>query len=334
MTAILAAEQPARYRSTKLGGCVSDYLAWKESSGAAQRTLDQYERDLARVCLLYPELSLEEWGSTHCLHALALFPAGSQKRVRAALSDFFRWARIWQRSITENPIDFLPRMRKTPQRVVEVFSDEEERLLTTVPALHDRVLMAILFSTGIRKSEARHLRLRDIDIKRNVLRVWGMERGGGGKGGKDRLVPILPALAQQVAELAATEKISEHEFLWYGTKDTTAGGLVTSGIERRRYRTRNSPIGSSTFHRWWTRVLEECGIPPRANGKLPNPHLARHTYATKYLRDGGSLENLADNLGHTDINTTKQLYVHLGIEHRASELLRIAETRAGRSVPR
>jgi len=46
------------YQLTGLGAAVTDFLAWKRVNGAAERTLDQYERDLARGCLLYPERTL------------------------------------------------------------------------------------------------------------------------------------------------------------------------------------------------------------------------------------------------------------------------------------
>src|SRR5881628_100783 len=50
-----------RYRLTEVGKVVADYLSWKEiEDGAAARTLDQYERDLARLCLHHPRLELEE----------------------------------------------------------------------------------------------------------------------------------------------------------------------------------------------------------------------------------------------------------------------------------
>src|SRR5215213_7085764 len=68
---------------------------------------------------------------------------------------------------------------------------------------------------------------------------------------------------------------------------------------------RVKPIGEGTFHRWWERCLDAAGV------RYRNPHVTRHTFATRWLRRGGRLETLSMVMGHASIRTTFDLYGHL-----------------------
>jgi hypothetical protein len=82
-----------RYQSTRLGRDVADFLAWLELGGASTRTLDQYERDLSRGCLMFPDLPIDDWSDGELLHVARSF-SPKQRRVRvAAYRSFFKWAR-------------------------------------------------------------------------------------------------------------------------------------------------------------------------------------------------------------------------------------------------
>ena len=109
--------QPLRdkaYQLTGLGPAVTEFLAWKRLDGAAERTLDQYQRDLARACILHPDRTLETITSEDILHVVTAFPLRSQKRARAALASMFKWAILWDR-IERNPMDRIPRAPQPPR---------------------------------------------------------------------------------------------------------------------------------------------------------------------------------------------------------------------------
>ena len=145
------------YQLTGLGPGVTDFLAWKRLDGAAERTLDQYERDLSRGCILYPEKTLETITSEDLLHVVSAFPPRSQKRARAALASMFKWAILWGH-IEKNPMDRIPRAPQPPGRYVEVFTEAEVAALTSLDEIRNRALMTILLDAGLRKGEARNLR--------------------------------------------------------------------------------------------------------------------------------------------------------------------------------
>ena len=126
-----------------------------------------------------------------------------------------------------------------------------------------------------------------------------------GKGGKDRVVPMTGRLATALADLILTDAIEPEQFIWYGTSGNQHG---PGGITHRR------PVSEGTFHRWWVRVIEEASV------KYPNPHCARHTFVTHWLKRGGRIETLSKAMGHASIATTIDLYAHLDLSDLARDL--------------
>ena len=161
-------------------------------------------------------------------------------------------------------------MKAEPQGFIDTFSDAEIDVLTGLP-VRDGALMRILFDGGLRKSEARNLKL--LHLRGSELVILK------GKGGKDRIVPATSALVRSVNELALLDGVNEPDYLWYCRP---GGGSMIS---------RSRPIVDSAFARWWTRCLEQAGVPYR------NPHVARHTFATRWLRRGGTARPALDGDG-------------------------------------
>lgn len=296
------------YQQTRLGRSVVDFLAWKKLEGAAERTLDQYERDLARGCLMFPNTPLEEWTDSEILHVAGRFQ-DAERRVRvAAWRSFFNWARLTKR-ISENPMETVPRIRQPKQKAIDVFSDEEVALLTDLP-IRDGALMQLLFDAGLRKAEARNFRLMHLRSSPTPGEVVILK----GKGGKDRVIPATIALSQRVNELAVLEGLDSKDYLWYSRP---GGGTVYA---------RSKPINDASFDFWWKRCLKAAGV------RYRNPHTARHTYATNWLRRGGRLSTLKRNLGHSSIATTEDLYSHLDTSDVRLDLARIEAFQAAQKT--
>lgn len=286
------------YQQTRLGRSVVDYLAWMELGGAAERTLDTYERALARGALMFPNLELAAWTSAEMLHVAASFTEAQRRTRVAAWRSFFKWA-LRMGLIERNPVDKLPDFKPTPQRFIDTFSDEEIAVLTALP-IRDGALMQLLFDAGLRKSEARNFRLLHLREAEVVILK--------GKGSKDRIVPASPAVVQKVNELALLDGLAGQDHLWWSRP---GGGKVIS---------RAKPIVDSVFHRWWKRCLEEAGVAYR------NPHVTRHTFATRWLRNGGRLDLLSMAMGHASIKTTHDLYSHLDTTDLAAEFAQLFPT--------
>lgn len=320
------------YQQTRLGRSVADFLAWKRTGRAAERTLDQYERDLARGCLMFPNHGLAEFGTSELLHVSASFKDG-ERRVRvAAWKSFFKWA-LRMGLIESNPADRLPDIKAEPQKFIDTFSDEEIAVLTALP-VRDGALMQLLFDGGLRKAEARnfrllHLRVRTLSERGVATNAVGSKRDSSehvdpvpgvpgsalaprsesvaeivilkGKGGKDRVLPASRDVVRKVNELALLDGLHAQDHLWYSRP---GGGKVLN---------RSKPVVDTSFARWWTRCLEQAGVPYR------NPHVTRHTFATRWLRRGGRLDLLSMAMGHASIKTTYDLYAHLDTRDLAQE---------------
>ena len=276
-----------RHTRARAAGECADWLRWLELENKAARTLDDYERTVAVLLRTFPEKALEEFTDGDLAHLLAGFPRGSRRKCRSHLASFFGWAYLTRR-IAANPLDFVPRQRPPRHHVPKVFTDEEVALLEGLSS-PDGSLMAILFGTGIRKGEARHLRREHISLERRHLVVYR------GKGSKDRVVPLTMRSAAAVADLDLPERLNPGEYLWYSKP---GGGKVD----------RSGPLGETSFHRWYGRCIKAAGV------RYLNPHTTRHTYATFWRREGLGLDEIQMLLGHESIQTTSDLYVHTAVE--------------------
>src|SRR5262249_22490175 len=195
LCAIIDDTRDQSYLETRLGPLVQQYLAWKSMGRTAARTLDQYERDLARLCLLLPDKSVDQVKVDDLVLVLHVFPERSWKRARAAWNGFFRWAVNFEH-ITRSPMDKLPVVRAEPSKVLDIFSPDERRALVEqtrysfVPEL-DRMRMLLFVGTGARKAEAIGMLLDDVDLLNRAVLLRG-------KGDKERVVPIEDRVALAV----------------------------------------------------------------------------------------------------------------------------------------
>ncbi len=149
-------------------------------------------------------------------------------------------------------------------------------------AARDWALVVLLFGCGLRISEALSLRNRDIMGRPAVLRILG-------KGGKERLVPVLPAVWN-----AIDKYISARPY----------GNMPDDEIFRS---VRGLPMSA--------RMAEKVVESLRHYLQLPDyvtPHALRHTFATALLSDGADLRSLQELLGHSSLSTT-QLYTKVNM---------------------
>ncbi len=294
MSAVVAYDptKDKSYSATRLGRDVADFLAWLELGGASPRTLDQYERDLARGALMFPDRDAGTLTDGDALHIARQFQP-LERRVRvAAWRSFYKWA-LRTRRATVNPFDALPVIRRPSQKVPELFTEAESEALCGLGGL-DGPLMEIMFGSGARKGDCRRLRLKhfrpsgDPEIPDALVFL-------DGKGGKDRVVPVPRRVSTAIAQLSVLEGLRDDDYLWYSVRAN----------ELSRKIMRRTPVGEGTFARWWAGCLDRAGV------RYRNPHVARHTFATRWLREGGRTETLQLVLGHASSRTTTDLYVHL-----------------------
>lgn len=291
-----------RYLSTQLGGDVAEYLSWaQDEAGKRPRTLDQYERDLSRLCVLFPHLGRHTISKAEIRAAIHSFPEGSRHRAWAALSDFWKWQYNEER-IEHSPMRGIRAPRKPPRKLPEVFTDlERARLLeaqaaSPMPTV-DRVRLLILQELGVRKNEARLMRVRDLD----PVNRYAIIRNA--KGGDERLVDFGEDLQRALIDYLHTPlPLLERDplpddYIFCPSGATNKNAYAITWIDPTR------SMAETTFWRWWNRTIG------RSQVRYRKPHMTRHSFATDLLDATGDIYTVKEALGHKRTATTEE-YIH------------------------
>lgn len=207
-------------------------------------------------------------------------------RIFSSLRSFFGFLRTagYRSDDPSNDVE-RPRIGKHLPEVFEL-SEVEKFLdfidLGTPYGLRDRTLFELIYSCGLRVSEAAELELSQLFLKEGLVRVQG-------KGNKERLVP----LGDEAERWLRSYLREGRPLLLKGpsTNDRVFLNNRGEGLSRKGM---------------WKRFR---GIAERADvdGKI---HTLRHSFATHLLRGGADLRSVQELLGHADISTT-QIYTHL-----------------------
>jgi integrase/recombinase XerD len=217
--------------------------------------------------------------------------ASRQHVLVVHVKGFFRWL-VRHNHLLTNPASELELPRLPQRRLRDPLSIEEVERILAVPdlsdplALRDRVILEVLYSTGIRRSELAALKVTDVDSARGTVFVRQ------GKGRKDRFVPIgeraLAWIQKYLDEVRPDLVVDPSEPHLFLGKD----GRVLS-VDQLTGRVRE--------------YFEKAGIT-----KPGACHLFRHTMATLMLDNGADVRILQELLGHTKLDTT-QIYTHVSI---------------------
>jgi integron integrase len=206
----------------------------------------------------------------------------------------------------------MPRARR-PSRVPDVLSPAEvERLLAALPPAH-RLVASLLYGTGLRLMECLTLRVKDVDIARRRIHVYG------GKGGKSRFTMLPEALVSAMAEQVARVRRQ------HGLDACRGGGYVAlpDAFDRKSPRAarawrwtwifpaarqytdrgtgqlRRHHVFDTTIQRAVANAANAAGLSKRVS-----PHMLRHSFATQLLRNGYDVRTVQELLGHRDLSTT------------------------------
>lgn len=209
--------------------------------------------------------------------------SASVHKAFSVVRTFLKWAH--REGILDNDPVAHVKAPKLEYRLPEAMTREEldrlMRYLRTQSNFRNRVIFEFFLDTGCRLNEVVRLNLQDINLDEGYCKVMG-------KGRKEGMVPLGHKLRKDLYAYIHRSREGEQG----------EPALFTS-----KSGTRLSRDGMATMIK---RVMKTVGV----QGKY-GPHKLRHTFATNFLRNGGSLEALRRILRHNDIQTT-QIYMHLG----------------------
>ncbi|WP_454616023.1 tyrosine recombinase XerC [Bradyrhizobium cenepequi] len=283
------------------------------------KTLEAYARDV-RQCLAF---LAGHWGTQVTLQGFAALEASdirafmamrraddiagrSLMRTLAGLRSFGRFLeREGKGKVGALSAIRAPKVAKSLPKPIQVaaakrFADADERAgeqRETWVLVRDAAVMALLYGSGLRISEALGLKRRDVPKpgEGDVLVVTG-------KGNKTRMVPVLQNVLQLIADYAA---ICPHPLPPTGPMFVGARG---------------GPLSPRIIQLAMERLRGALGLPDSAT-----PHALRHSFATHLLSRGGDLRAIQELLGHASLSTT-QIYTGIDSE-RLLEVYRSAHPR-------
>ena len=276
----------------------------KLEKGYSANTLDAYMRDVDK---LFRYLAVEQVDvldvKLEDLEHFAAFISDlgigprSLARILSGVRQFYRFLVI-DGYLEVDPTELLE-SPKQPDHLPEVLSTAEVDLLEQAIDLskweghRNRAIIEVLFSCGLRVSELTNLKLSNLYIEEQYIRVMG-------KGSKERLVPISPRALDEL----------NYWFLDRNVMKIKPGEEDYVFLNRRGQHLTRTMILIMI-----KRYAVEAGIK-----KTISPHTLRHSFATSLLEGGADLRAIQAMLGHESIGTT-EIYTHIDTSTLRQEIL-------------
>ena len=269
-----------------------DYL--KYNKNYSENTILNYEKDINEYLdfLNVEHLSLYDIKYSEIPFLLKFYNDCKYKSITirrkiSSLKGFYKYLCRNKKSL-DNPFDYvtLPKKeKKLPQylnynEMIEIFDVID---ISDFLGLRNRLVMELLYATGIRVSELINIKLEDIDVFNKSIRVTG-------KGNKERIV-FFNDVAKKYLERYIKESFDKRKDN-YLIINNNGSGITTRGI----------------------RLIIDKVIRETSIIKKIHPHTLRHTFATHLLNNGCDLLTVQELLGHSSIGTTG-IYTHVTMSH-------------------
>jgi len=295
--------------SPELADWIKRWLRHLETErGLATKTIEAYERDLRQFALflsghqgetagvpMLQELHVRDFRSFLAQRRAKGASSRSLARTLSAIRGFFRF--LERREVINNQAVLAVQMPKIPHSIPKPLSEEKAEKLINGADLgqrhnapdwieaRDAAVLVLLYGAGLRISEALGLNVCDAPTKlRDVLRIKG-------KGGKERIVPVLPLAIEAV-----------ERYLTLCPYGQTPDSPLFLGEKGRR-------LSPRVIQLLIQRLRGALGLPDNAT-----PHSLRHSFATHLLGNGGDLREIQELLGHAKLSTT-QVYTEVNKTH-------------------
>ncbi len=265
-------------------------------------SITAYKQNISEYLTFLNEQEFDVQTATH--HQVRAFLASlMEKKLQArsinrcisSLKTFYKFL-IREGILHDNPM-LLVKMLKTPKNLPEVIQAESIIQLLEADNIfeegfegqRDRIIIELLFGTGIRRAELLHVSEKDIDFLQRTIRIFG-------KGSKERLVPITNTLARSLNNYIQLKKDREFE--------NTSDKLIVTNTGADAYET--------LIYRT---VIDRLAL--ISSKQKRSPHILRHSIATALLNNGAQLNDIKELLGHASLAST-QIYTHNSVERLKS----------------
>ena len=275
-----------------------NYLTFERR--ASRDTIRAYKTDIAQfhdfLNTTYEIINLKEVKSIHIRSWMVdLLNNGNGvttvKRKLSSLKSLFNYLQKFQ-NFNGNPMAKVPMPKSGKKLPVFLRENAVEKLLNKLnwaddfSGQRDRLILDLLYNTGLRRGELIRLSPFDIDWSANLLKI-------SGKGGKERIVPFGNHLAESIQYYL---KLREQQFPSLSTQTPLL--LTDKGVQM--------------YPKFvYNKVKAYLSI--ISTEEQLSPHVLRHTFATHLANNGADLNAIKELLGHASLAAT-QVYTHNTIE--------------------
>ncbi len=254
--------------------------------GLSRKSVESYVSDMSQFMKYSKNRINNELIGDYIFLSMKTKKAVTINRFTAALSNFYEWKKEIGEKVNFN----LPKNIKTPKLLPEFigFDKIQNALNLQVRTNLDhrnKLLFLLLYSTGIRVSEAVNLKIADLHIEDSFISVFG-------KGNKERAIP----LNTKIIECINLYMKNQRRLI---LKGNTSIYLFVS------YH------GRLTRQMAWN-IIKKIGIKLQIDHS--HPHLLRHSFATHLMLGGADIRLIETMLGHKNLNTTT-IYTHIPDSH-------------------
>ena len=258
-------------------------------------TVKNYLSDLERLHKLITKPTMSATTEDIRLSLAKLHASGlsgkSLSRILSAWRSYFMFL-IKSNQIKNDPTSGI-KAPKSAKKLPQTLSIDQIFKLLEIDdinfyGLRDKAILEIFYSSGLRLSELTHIKINDIDLHDQTLKVLG-------KGNKYRILPLgskaKEAINLWINKRNAIKKIDQQDYLFVNLKGNK---LTDRAIQYRlKYLAKKNKIPENI-----------------------HPHLLRHSFASHLLQSSQDLRAVQELLGHSNISTT-QIYTHLDYQHLA-----------------
>ncbi len=280
---------------------LKEYLAMlKLERNLSENTVNAYRSDLDQFLEFLEEIELKDLNEVTVNHLNDFFvkvtdddkSSATTARFKSSLKGFFNFLAS-NEYIEKNPALFLA-STKMEKKLPGVLTLDEINSILELPdisskyGLRDRAILELFYSSGLRVSELINLKINDLYLDDEIIRVTG-------KGSKMRLVPMGSEAVAWVRRYILESRLLLEKPLKSGNT------LFLSS--------RGTKISRMGVWKLVDKYAREAGII-----KEIHPHTFRHSFATHLVEGGADLRAVQEMLGHADISTT-QIYTHIDREY-------------------
>lgn len=318
--------------SVTFGEFSKDWLGWYSgTSGNKPSTIALHEASLKAACIYLGAVKIKDFNKVMYDRFLKRlnekYKPGTMRNIHVSVSMALDYA-VESNFLPANPARNA-KMPKNAQSIQDMTEDIEEKylsraevaeLLTTAKNFFDFqnfVLLRLLIFSGLRIGEALALEIPRVDFKHSVIKIRQTISTGSTKNAKDFLLQT-PKTSTSIRDIeldAETMEMLRQQIIEQKKKRLKAGSSWYNEHEfvftSKRYP--GYPMFYSTYERTFRRLLALTKIDKRVT-----LHSLRHTHASLLAESGATLEQIQQRLGHSNDDITKQVYLHVTKDSKAT----------------